>query len=632
MIKRLLLVYVLYFVSRVVFYAFNYQSIGPISMAELPSLFVGGLVFDTASIVYTNGLLIVLSMLPFGFRDRRGYQKFLSGIYVGINALALMVSYSDVVYFRYVQKRFTAIEIFFSQNDNTSHLILQFIFENWAVFLLWLLSIAVLVFRVRADKIEKDNRRLSWGDHAVGALMFLLAMYLCFGGTRGGFSRAVRPITLSNASLYASNIVKSNLVLSNPFCVIRTLGYKSHDVIEYFEEGELASIFVPVVEPSFGYYHALCEGKNVVIFVLESFSREHSGLLNPDLYPSGEGYTPFLDSLMREGYYFTSGFANGRKSIDALPSILSSIPSFETPFVLMPNSMGEKESMPTLLGERGYRTMFFNGSEYGSMGFGAYASQAGIQEYFSRENFEKERGNGFFDGYWGIWDEPFIDYMGEVLSRSSEPFFASVFTLSSHHPFKVPREYEYLPEGTTRIHQGVQYTDIAIRKFFEKYSGEEWFKNTIFVFTADHVSSEVFADKTRTPTGSSSIIYFYYTPDGSLRGVDDKLAQQIDIMPTVLDLVGVDRPYYGYGRNVLDQADSSTRMAINWMGSYQAIGDSVVMFFDGSAVQAVYERSDTLQVRNIKDSYIDSLGFENKLKARLQQYYTHVSQRKYKLD
>ena len=152
------------------------------------------------------------------------------------------------------------------------------------------------------------------------------------------------------------------------------------------------------------------------------------------------------------------------------------------------------------------------------MGFGAYASQAGIQHYYSREDYEQAQGTGDFDGYWGIWDEPFLQYMARQLNTMPQPFFASVFTLTSHHPFVVPEQYRNtLPAGKTKVHKGVAYTDLAIRRFMETASQESWYDHTIFVFVADHVSSETFAPKTLTPTGNSHIICLLYTPDGAIR-------------------------------------------------------------------------------------------------------------------
>ncbi len=81
--------------------------------------------------------------------------------------------------------------------------------------------------------------------------------------------------------------------------------------------------------------------------------------------------------------------------------------------------------------------------------------------------YEAAHGTGDFDGYWGIWDEPFIGFAGEVLATVPEPFFAALFTLSSHHPFVVPAaEAASLPDGYTKIHKGVAYVDRAFRRFF----------------------------------------------------------------------------------------------------------------------------------------------------------------------
>ena len=111
---------------------------------------------------------------------------------------------------------------------------------------------------------------------------------------------------------------------------------------------------------------------------MESMSAEHSAYLKPELYGNGTqpGYTPFLDSLMRQSLCFGQMYANGTRSIQAMPAVLGSIPSFKQPFVLMPQSLGKSRQLPQILRDKGYRTAFFCGSERGSMGFGAYARSA----------------------------------------------------------------------------------------------------------------------------------------------------------------------------------------------------------------------------------------------------------------
>ena len=645
--KRLLAVYAALFLCRIIFYLYNAPLLGPVAGGEVWPLLKGSLVFDTASILYVNALFILLSLLPLRIRERKGYQRMLFVYWIAVNGAAVVVNLSDAVYFRYTQKRFTSDEIFFASNDNSARLILKFAAENWYLVAAGILLIAALVWAWRRSGHPRTPVAGRGGYLAVGTLFLLGAAAMVIGGIRGGFGRSVRPITLSNATLYTPSPDKANLILSNPFCIIRTLGKGHIAYTKYYAPEELESIFTPCHYPAGGEAALLTdtsapyEGpgplrpvlgrRNIVIFVLESFSAEHSGLLNPDLYPDGKGFTPFLDSLMREGYTFTSGFANGHKSIEALPAVFSSIPSFKTPFVLLPQSLAPTRGLPKILGEEGYATAFFCGSPRGSMGFGAYATASGITRLYSQEDYEKAHGTDDYDGYWGIWDEPFLGFMEETLGELPQPFFASVFTLSSHHPFVVPEKYEdTLPEGRTRIHKGVAYTDLALRRFFERAAGTDWFRNTLFVFTADHVSSETFAPKTRTPTGKSRIILFLYTPDGALRGTDNVVAQQTDIMPTLLGLIGYDKPYFAFGRDILGEPERMP-MAVNYANqNFQAVTDSVVIYFDEEKVLGAYARSDTLQRHDLAGRENGAVrDAERRLKAVIQQYYRHLEEKNY---
>src|SRR5690606_35786309 len=226
---------------------------------------------------------------------------------------------------------------------------------------------------------------------------------------------------------------------------------------------------------------------NVVVLILESFGKEHVGALNKDINNGTyKGYTPFLDSLIGESYTFNRSYANGRKSIDALPSVITGIPSVGEPFVLSIYSGNKTTSLAKLLGDEGYETAFFHGAPNGSMGFSAYTQLAGIKHYFGKDEYSNDKD---FDGIWGIWDEPFMQFMADKLTEMPEPFFASFFSLSSHHPFKVPEKYQgVFPKGPLPLHEPVGYTDYALRQFFEKAKKAPWFENTLFVLCADHSS------------------------------------------------------------------------------------------------------------------------------------------------
>lgn len=622
LVWRVALLYVVLMLCRVAFYLYNAPIIGPIAWGELGALLIGALKFDTASVVYADGAFVLLSLLPLHIREQRWYRKMLFWYYVVINTvLVVWVNLADAVYFRYTLKRLTADEIFFADNSNSVQLIVKFMVENWPLVLFAAAMSALLVVGYRRSTHIWSPLR-SWAYYVLNTLIFGAAAGLCIAGVRGGVTRMTRPITLSNAALYAPDNAKANLILSNPFCILRTIGSGgSIKYTRYFSDEELTRHFTPEHQPADSAAIDL-SGRNVVIFIMESMSADHSAYLMPEAYADREikGFTPFLDSLMREGYCFRQMYANGSRSIQAMPSILGSIPSFKTPFVLMPQSLGESCQLPALLAGMGYETAFFCGSERGSMGFGAYARSAGVERLVSREEYEQRHGKGDFDGYWGIWDEPFLQFAGEEFGAMHEPFFAALFTISSHHPFYVPEPYnDTLPEGYTAIHKSVAYDDMAFHHFFDRYKNEAWFRRTLFVFVADHVSSERFAPESRTYPGSNHIIGFMYTPDGALRGSTDEVVQQIDLMPTLLGLAGNREPYFAFGRDILNEHDRPA-WSVSYDAQFRAVTDDRLLRFD--------EQQATATLRTTGETVpADSLA--DRLKALIQQYYSHAERKSY---
>ena len=621
LVWRIALLYVVLMICRTAFYLCNAAQLGPLTWAEAGPLLAGALKFDTASVVYADGVFILLSLLPLHLRERRWYRAVLFGYYVVVNAvLVAATNLADTVYFRYTQKRFTADEIFFADNDNSLQLVGKFMAENWYLVLLWAGLIALLAWGYRRKVQEKSIFSRGWAYYIGNTVIFAVAAGLSIAGMRGGMTRMTRPITLSNATLYTADSGKANLILSNPFCILRTIGNAgSVKYRKYFTPEELPQRFTPVHQPADSAAVDLT-GRNVMVFIMESMSAEHSAYLCPEVYADRavKGFTPFLDSLMRNGLTFKRMYANGTRSIQAMPSVLGSIPSFRTPFVLMPQSLGESRQLPAMLADKGYATAFFCGSERGSMGFGAYARSAGVDRLGSREDYEARHGTGDFDGYWGIWDEEFLQFTGEELAAMPEPFFAALFTLSSHHPFIVPEKYAAtLPDGYTRIHKGVAYDDRAFRLFFQRFGGEEWFRRTIFVFVADHVSSEKFAEETRSYPGNMHIIGFIYTPDGALRGEVGEVTQQLDIMPTVLGLVGNTEPYFAFGRDVLNEPQRP-RWSVSYDGRFRALTGEGAIVLDDSDMD-VQECPATPAADSLAQNF----------RALVQQYYTHIEKKSY---
>ncbi|MDE6139998.1 MAG: LTA synthase family protein [Alistipes sp.] len=636
---RIAMVYAVMFMCRVAFYCYNRDLIGSISAGEIWELLKGTILIDNSSIVYANALFILLSVLPLPLRwwASRWYQRVLFWIYIICNGvLVVAANLGDTVYFHYTQKRCTADEIFFADNGNTAQLMFKFAVDNWHLVVYGVLLIAALSYAYRRHRevIDMTRGKMLYATHTA---VLLFTAWLSVSGIRGGITGMTRPITLSNAMLYADTPAKAYFILSNPFCVIRSVD--THiDYERYFDKDRLDAIYTPSHYPEdytsemFGRY----KGYNVMLVILESFSAEHSKYLSPDLYAEQEqGYTPFLDSLMQRSLTFTRCYANGSVSVAAPPSIWSSMPSYGKPHMLTPYSLGECRPMPRLLRSGGgYQTAFFCGSERGSMGFGAYAHIAGIDNLFSMEDYVDAHGDEEFDGSWGIWDGPFLQFMGEEMGQMQEPFFASIFTLTSHHPFNVPDKYrDLLPDGTTRNHKPVAYTDMSIRRFFERFSGEEWFGRTIFVFVADHVSSEKFSERTLHMPEANRVVGFIHVPDGTLQMRYDSVVSQIDLAPTLLGLLGNDRPYFAIGRDIFNEPWRKPLVLIWSMFNYEIIIDDYIIEFDSHDVKGIYRFDDYLRLDNLRDSAAEEVEWAvNQAKATIQQYFEHVERMSYMPD
>jgi len=458
-----------------------------------------------------------------------------------------------------------------------------------------------------------------------GLQLLLLAAItpLGVGACRGGLGSGIRPITISNANEYVNRPTECALVLNTPFALIRTIGKSVFTVPEYFKsQEELESTFTPIHKPtpSFAF-----ENKNVVILIVESFGREYIGALNKELEGGNyKGYTPYVDKLIEQSATYKYSYCNGRKSIDGMPSVLCGIPMFIEPFVLSPQSMNTYTGLAGILGKEGYNTAFFHGANRGSMGFLAFAKKTGFKEYYGREDYAADPrfgGDADFDGHWGIWDEPFLQYYCTKMNEMKQPFMTTVFTVSSHTPYIIPEKYkDVYPEEGLIMHKCIRYTDMAIGKFFESARKQPWFKNTIFVLTSDHTNLSDHAQY-QTDIGGFCSPIIIYDPSGKIEpGMRDGIAQQIDILPTVLSILGYDKPFLSFGCDLMSTPMEET-YAVNYLnGIYQYVKYGHVLQFDGKQTKAVYALDDLLMKHNLKGKVKQQAQMEREVKAIIQQY------------
>ena len=625
---RLFLVYVFYFVARVLFYLYNKDLIEVDSFGDFMNICLRGIAFDTTAILYVNLLFTVLSLIPLFINTSKKYQKVIFWVYFITNLIAYATNFLDFIYYKFTYTRTTTSGLESVENEqNKGGLLVTFIVDYWHVFVLFFALTFLWVRLYKKVTIYNKNYPNKITYVSSSLIMFVLIGILTVGGIRGDFKHSTRPINLVDAGRYVNKIEQADLVLNTPFAIIRTIGKN------YFKKSN--SIDAKIIEetyfPKKKYNRKVINKPNVVVLIIESYGREYIGAFNKRKKINNyKSYTPFVDSLAQHSLIFPNSFANGRKSIHAMSSILAGVPSFKVAFTSSAYANQKTQSLVSTFKEMGYDTSFFHGAPNGSMGFLGYGNILGFDHYYGMDEYENKED---FDGLWGIWDKPFFYYMSDELTKKQEPFFATVISLSSHSPYKVPDKYEgKFPEGNLPIHKCVGYTDEALKAFFKQASKEEWYDNTIFVLTADHCNQTYYKEYHKL-VNRFAIPILFYTPNKKYLGEDYSLAQQIDIYPTLLDMVGYNKTFRSWGRSLVGDSIQKPFALTNNGSSFHYQRDSLIYVMDNDRKRVGFYKADDLGLTH-KLIPVDKKMEEVELKAKalVQDYMNTIIDRKLDLN
>jgi phosphoglycerol transferase MdoB-like AlkP superfamily enzyme len=544
------------------------------------SAYLGGIRFDLFAIAWINlpWVLLVLAV-P---RPGRSMARVQTTVFVLLNGLFVVANVGDIGYYGFTLKRSTAdlLNIMTSGGDLVG-LLPAFLRDFWYLFLLLIGLFVLLAWSYRAiGRLDAGHSiavpwRIGW--RVVALALLVLA-------SRGGIQ--LIPLQPLDAARYGGPTVLP-VVLNTPYTLLMSFGKPALTKRTYLTQ-EVADRWWPVMH-HFTYTRTPSHTEhvsgpppspdrpNVVVIILESFSALYSGTLS-----GGESHMPFLDSLMAHGQNYTQAYANGRRSIDAVPAILASIPHLmEETFTSSPYASLPITSLAKVLGLEGYSTSFYHGGRNGTMGFDGFARAAGFSRYVGMNEYPDAKAD--FDGHWGIRDRPFLQFWAQELAREQEPFLSTIFTLSSHHPYNLPaEEAERFSGGTQAIHPTLRYTDDALRRFFATARNMPWYDNTLFVITADHT-----ADLERTGIhGDLPIDYWVpllylapWLPADTLPNV----TQHIDILPSILLNIGYEKPFFSFGQ--VPVGNGAMHGAIWYAnGLYTITSDRMQLQFDGEQV------------------------------------------------
>lgn len=546
---QLAVAFLLLWLTRFWFAAYNADSVAAGSTAELLRLSLVGMRFDLSALVYFNALFILIRFLPFGWTASRPCVTATNWLYGITNGIMLAVNIGDIPYYRFTGARLRMSNLRTIATDGSlGETVTGFFAEYWWAYLGAAAVIALMVWLALRVRIRPGTPVKSpW----VRTGVTVAAVALSFIAIRGHLQDG-KPLSIADAALACKTPQQINIVLNSPFCVLRSMDRGKQNTVEqmvFFSDAQLAGMRNDL-NPGFA---PKGERRNFMLIIIESGGAEWIDSLR--LIPeTGHGLMPFLDSIATRSVVLPRMTATSRMSIGGATSLMMGIPSFDNfYFMLSPYNSHPVDSPARLLAQEGWDTAFFYGCNTGSYYIEQTAFNSGFAKLHNRQTFADD---SQFDGIWGIYDYPMAQYVADALDGMSRPFFAAWFTVSAHGPFTLPdgwdtSGYKHQDESPERA---LEYTDESIRHFFDLASRQPWYNNTTFIITADHGNRDFKGTEFDNLYIRNQVPFIVYTPDGSLepRRLDDRFASQIDLGPTVLSLAGYPHPFVALGTDILD--------------------------------------------------------------------------------
>lgn len=531
-LKTFVISIAVYSFLRLSFLVWNWGLFKSIGFGDIARALWSGPRFDSCAMaILFLPLFLISFLLPVVAPER-----FVKTIWVMVFGLLqipfLVINVIDVEFFNFAGRRFTLSSLFIFQEAQGK---LTGFFTTYIpgcaagialiAFYMWCINRVV-------KQSELKPKSILW--HLVSHF-FILVVLIVLG--RGGFQQ--KPIDFVDASLFNAPVM-NNLVLNSTFSLIKSSDKDKLPQVQFFTK---VDEYIPVLN-GYGDKASALDGvrpkskPNVVIILLESFALEYMGTPNKQ-----DGYTPFLDTLAANSLFYKNAFANGRRSIEGVSSIVAGIPALmNEAFITSEFASNYFVGLGSILSEQNYHLSFFHGGNNGTMYFDRFTKSAGIKNYFGANEYVGAVEDN--DKVWGIFDGPFFKFYGKKLTEFKQPFFSMIFSLSSHHPYTIPEAYKNkYKKGPLEILESIQYADEALKDFFTYAQTQAWYENTLFVITADHTQKNILPEFDNE-LGHFRVPLILYHPKVKWPKLDlDMPVQHIDILPSVLDFLGVENKF-----------------------------------------------------------------------------------------
>lgn len=596
-LKAIIILFLIFNFFRILFFIYHFNLFNSASGNEIFKSFLIGIRFDLSAVMMLSGLFLILLNLPGKFKFSNYYILFVLSLYFIFIVIGLLIFAGDIYYYDFAKRRlsYEIFNLFKTIPELITIIIKTYLFALIGFVILILLFGYIWYKYVPRTKFKYRYNVLN------DILYFIILVGLIFILIRGGFQ--LKPLRESYA-FRGDNLALGHLTLNPVFTVIRTLNRGDIQDYKFLNDNESKKTVRELIKDKNeefkndeyplmrAKYYGLGEKKrmNIVIFVMESWPGDILELEN------GTAAINF-NKLVSKGKYYKLFFSSGQRTIQGIQAIIGSIPNVVYDDILgSPIEQHSLRQLGSILKEVGYQTIFIHGARAGSMGFEAYSKLAGFDKYISKEDFDLSKVQD--DGTWGVFDHYVFERANQEFEKINKPFLGFIMSLSSHAPYNLPsKEFEYYDSTVVNFKflNSLRYSDWSLGEFFKQAEKMDYFNNSIFIITADH------AEGTREKNIFElfHIPCLIYSPAHIFQGVDSSVHSQVDIFPTVLDILQVEAVHSSFGKSMLSGENTfaffSTGNLFGWVrNKWLLVGD--------------YEKNIGLyDIINDKDLYVNRL-------------------------
>ena len=544
---------------KAAFVWFNWHTLQITGYSYIAFAFLKGLRFEAA----TLGYLLAPAVLLFHAVAVTGWrflQRILFIYLVGLSFLLPFICLADLQYFAEAGTHLTSEATAYLNGSIAPILSGAFALHPWLSSISLAACLAILWLSARTMRRLIQFSLPGEGRHRLtaGLLWFPLWVGLTLLVVRGGVQRL--PLSIGDCRI-STNPYLNAVCLDPAYSVLRSSFEPSKSQYQYYNEKFNVGIVrhqLLNVEPAAAWpaYPMLRSSpgseqgnrKNVVIFILEGWPARNVGVLG-----GLPRTTPFFDSIARQGALFDHFYANGTRTQAGIFSILSSFPDQPITRVLhRPSAYRVRwRTLSEILAEVNYNTIFVHGRDLDFDRIGSFLKSIRFEHIIDRRSFPPStpRVSGSWPGY---DDEEVMRRAHELFARQTgQPFFGVIYTMNTHAPFMTPTSYPLLFEPTKELNRflnSLNYSDYTLKVFFELAKKERYFKNTIFILVADHSLTE----DTFNLADQHHIPFLIYAPGYLSPGIHHVVGSQVDIVPTVLDLLRLRTLHSSWGQDLLN--------------------------------------------------------------------------------